>query len=208
MIECFNYETAHFFGDSLAQQYKLRHKIFIERQDWKVPNFNRMEYDQYDTPAAHYLVYKDATGVARGVARLIPTFRPYMLQEVFPHMIKGSLISSSVVWEGTRFGIDHTLEPIKRKQILNELVCAWFEFGLKHNISKYLLLTQVFVLKTFQRMGCEIELLGEKTTIDRKKVVAASVKVSSDILQNVQRKTGLNRNILITSEDLIYKKAA
>ena len=41
--------------------------------------FQGMEYDQYDTPAATYFVWQDGEGVVRGVARVIPTDRPYML---------------------------------------------------------------------------------------------------------------------------------
>lgn len=208
MIECFNYETAQFFGNSLAQQHKLRHKVFIARQSWDVPHYKGMEYDHYDTPAAYYLTYRDTSGVVRGIARLLPTSCPYMLQEVFPDMVNRNLESSEKIWEGTRFAIDHDLPVDIRKKILNELVCAWLEFGILHNISEYWLLTQSFILKTFQKMGCEIEALGNVKKINGEKVLAASSLVSPDILKQVRKTTGIDQNVLITAEDLSNQQQA
>jgi acyl homoserine lactone synthase len=45
-----------------------------------------MEYDQYDTPAATYLVWLDGSGVARGCVRVTPTDRPYMIRDNWPEM--------------------------------------------------------------------------------------------------------------------------
>ena len=35
---------------------RLRHRLFVERNGWQVPSHDGMEYDQFDTPAAVYLV--------------------------------------------------------------------------------------------------------------------------------------------------------
>jgi acyl homoserine lactone synthase len=209
MIECFNYETAHFFDNALAQQHRLRHKVFVERQKWAIPYYKGMEYDQFDTPAAHYLVWRDEWKEVRGVARLSPTDCPYMLQDIFSDLIASkNFPRTSRVWEGTRFGIDQTMDATTRKRILLELIYACLEFGLYNNIDEYWVLMPVFVLRTFQRMGCSINFLGDPTMIDGSKVVAATAKVTPEILKNVQTKTGLNRRILITAEDLVYQKAA
>lgn len=59
MLDCLTWGTAHHFGDALAGQHRLRYRVFVQRAGWKVPHFNGMEWDQYDTPAAHYLVWRD-----------------------------------------------------------------------------------------------------------------------------------------------------
>jgi acyl homoserine lactone synthase len=168
-----------------------------------------MEYDQFDTPAAYYLVWRDEWKVVRGVARLSPTECPYMLQDIFSNLIaSNNFPKTNRVWEGTRFGIDQTMDTTTRHKILLELIYACLEFGLQNGIDEYWVLMPVFILRTFQRMGCTINFLGEPTLIDGSKVVAATALVTQDILQNVQMKTGLNRRILITAEDLVYKNAA
>ena len=72
MISCISCETIHLFGPAFHSQFCLRYRAFIERQDYDVRIYNGMEYDQYDTPASHYLVYHTEEGRALGVSRLTP----------------------------------------------------------------------------------------------------------------------------------------
>ena len=67
MIDCVNLSTAHFFGDALAAQHRLRHRVFIERQRWNVLWWDGMEFDQFDTPATTYFIWRDAAGEALGI---------------------------------------------------------------------------------------------------------------------------------------------
>jgi acyl homoserine lactone synthase len=73
MISCITCENIHLFGPAFHSQFRLRYRAFIERQDYNVRIYNGMEYDQYDTPASHYLVYHTGEGRALGVSRLTPT---------------------------------------------------------------------------------------------------------------------------------------
>ena len=57
MISCITCENIHLFGPAFHSQFQLRYRAFIERQDYDVRIYKGMEYDQYDTPASHYLVY-------------------------------------------------------------------------------------------------------------------------------------------------------
>jgi acyl homoserine lactone synthase len=50
MIDAISLETAHLLGDALPSAYRLRHRIFIERQKYDVPSHRGMEWDQFDTP--------------------------------------------------------------------------------------------------------------------------------------------------------------
>jgi N-acyl-L-homoserine lactone synthetase len=85
MIDCVTISTSHFFrGNPIYEQHRLRHKCIVQRQGWNVPAIRSMEYDQYDNPAAYYLVWRDWNGKAYGSSRLCPTDRPYMLEEIFP----------------------------------------------------------------------------------------------------------------------------
>lgn len=210
MIDCVNLETAHLFGNALPAQYRLRHRIFIERQHWALPSYHGMEYDQYDTPASHYLVWRDAGGEARGVARLNPTDRPYMLQEVFSHLVEGvELPHSANIWEGTRFGVERAIEPSLRYRIIAELLCGCLEFGLEMGVRQYFVLMPVVVLKgTFRRMGCSVELIGTPQRIGKDLVAAAMCAVSPEILKTVRSRTGVAYPVLRTAIDMEMEKAA
>ncbi len=159
MIDCVNTETAHLFGDALPAQFRLRHRIFVERQRWNLSSFRGMEYDQYDTPATQYLIWRELNGEARGIARLNPTDRPYMFKEIFAdHFEVDDIPSAPDVWEGTRFGVDRGLDAGSRNRIIAELLCACLEYGLSAGIRQYLVLMPLVVLKrTFPNMGCKVE---------------------------------------------------
>lgn len=210
MIDCINLENSHLFGGGLASQHRLRHRVFVERQQWNIPSYRGMEYDQYDTPAAHYLVWRDETGEARGVSRLSPTDRPYMLEEQWPDMVvDGTLPKSPLVWEATRFGIDRDLEPALRKRILGELVVAYLEFGIKEGITHMLGVMPTLIWRAiFINSGWPLRFLGETRKLDGDKVCAAMGELSPEVLARVRAKTGIHEPVLRTGEDVLMQLKA
>jgi acyl homoserine lactone synthase len=88
MIHCINHRTWQHFGGALASQFQLRYQMLVDAQYWEVGRFQGMEYDQYDTPAATYLVWQDRDGTVRGSVRVVPTDRPYMLKDLWPDMVE------------------------------------------------------------------------------------------------------------------------
>lgn len=193
-IDCFNMTTAHHYGDALAAQFRLRHNVFIERVSYDVPTWQGMEFDQFDTPATQYFVWRDADGVARGVARLAPTTLNYMLEEIWPDKItKIDMPKSGRVWEGTRFGVDNTLPPELRSRIVKELVCAYMEYAHMHGIDDIIGVMPVGILRAvFARNGWKPEPLGPVWQEDDIDVQAARLPVNMETLQSVRNRTKMD----------------
>lgn len=84
---------------------RYRHKVFVERLGWQLQCRNGQEYDQFDRDDTVYIVGQDdETGEISGTARLLPTTRPYLLREVFPHLMADQpLPCSGDIWELSRF---------------------------------------------------------------------------------------------------------
>jgi N-acyl-L-homoserine lactone synthetase len=136
MIEAFSWRAAHLAKDGLAAQARLRHRVFVERRALPHATFDGMEYDRFDTPAAVYLVWRDAGGEARGLIRLLPTTRPYMMQTFWPEMVTdGAPPVSPKIWEITRVCVDKAASPRERRTILPELLCGVAEFFELNGIS-------------------------------------------------------------------------
>jgi N-acyl-L-homoserine lactone synthetase len=147
MIDAISLETAHLLGDALPSAHRLRHRIFVERQKYDVPRRRGMEWDQFDTPAAIYLLWRDEMAHVRAIARLIPTSLPYMIQQLWPELVrKGDMPSSDDIWEVTRFGIDRDLGRERRARVFGEMFCAFVEFGLKTGIGAYIFVTPLAVI--------------------------------------------------------------
>ena len=210
MVECFNMGTAHLFGDALASQFRLRHRIFIRRTNYFVPTWKGMEYDQYDTPAASYLVSRDDAGEVRGIARLSPTDRPYMLADVWPEMVrKIELPRSTAIWEGTRFGVDKDLPSDVRRRLVAKLVMGYLQFGLSSGVEGIIGVMPTLIWRAvFSANGWPVEFLGDAKVLGGDKCVAGLLRLSEDVLDRVSAKTGLSGRVIVTADDIGERKAA
>ncbi len=196
-IICLDWETVHLHGRAWISHHRLRYRLFVERQSWDVPTYNQLEFDQFDTPAAKYLLWLDQEGAARGVTRLIPTTQPYMVKVLWPDLVDGELPESSQTWEATRFGCDRDLEPAVRRRVVAEMICACQEFGMAHGIRSYLGVMPLGIFRhVIAAAGCPLEILGPVRRAGGHSIAAASIKISSEILANVRRRAGLDRSIL------------
>jgi len=189
-IECVTLATNHLFlGNPIAGQHRLRYHAIIERQQWEVPTFKELEYDQYDNPATTYLIYRDAQRLVRGVSRLYPTDRGFILQEHFAHMSNYQPIPRGPsVWEGSRFCIDHTLDRSQREAIAKEIILAYLQHRLRHGITKIVgIMYPIYWRNLFANNGWEPEWLGDvHVTPDGKKSRPAILHVNEAVLRNVQ----------------------
>ena len=203
-VVCLDWETAHTYGEAWISHHRLRYRLFVERQGWNLPTYNGLEYDQFDTPAAKYLLWLDDSGVARGVTRLIPTTGSYMVKEVWPDLVDDLLPESTSIWEATRFGCDRDLPPALRRQVVAEMICACQEFGISRNIRSYL---SVMPVRIFRQViiaaGCPVEFLGPIRKLASHRTAAAYVSVSAEVLAAVRRRLNVTAPVLTDKAQLV-----
>jgi N-acyl-L-homoserine lactone synthetase len=206
MLNCVSISTNHFFaGNPIYEQHRLRYECIVQRQSWNVPVIRNMEYDQYDNPAAHYLVWRDKDGKARGSSRLYPTDRPYMLEEIFPHLVsKIEIPKSTKVWEGSRFCVDAGLDPQMRKRIVQEVVVGYLEFGLAQGITNIIgVMYPAYYRNIFIGNGWDVEWIGEASKSEEgHKIIAGSLTISEAVLKKVREKTGIHETVLNYGENV------
>ena len=165
MIEAFNLATAHLFQDALASQARLRFRVFVEQRGLPHSHYRGLEYDEFDTPSAIYLVWRDRDQVVRGLVRLLRTDRPYMLKSFWPWLVaSGQLPQAADVWEMTRVCVDKTVSPDLRRTILPELLTAANEFFVDQGSIGMIGVTRAHLLTHFIRQG--IVWLGEPAMIE------------------------------------------
>lgn len=195
-VICLNWETAHMHGETWISHHRLRHRLFVERQGWEVPTVRDLEYDEFDTPAAQYLIWIDSKGETRGAARLLPTTRPYMVKKLWPELIPGTLPESDAVWEVTRFGCDHNLDSKTRRRAVAELLCAMQEFGLMQGIEGYLVVTSKRLLKcVVVNAGCDVTVLGPERPLGLT-AVAGYIHVAPETLKVLRQRAGIAGPVL------------
>lgn len=194
-----SWETAHLYGEAWISHHRLRHDIFVGRQGWNIPTYNSLEYDQFDTPAAKYVLWLDSAGQARGVTRLLRTTLPYMIKSLWPELLQQTLPETDRIWEATRFGCDRSLDPATRRRVVAELICGCLEFGLANGIHRYLGLMPVAVFEhVIAAAGCNVEIQTPSFRMGRHDVAAGYIDVSLASLTEVRAKAGIQQPIFDT----------
>lgn len=154
MVEAFSLRSAHCFQNALASQARLRHRVFVDRRRLPHETFGGMEYDAFDTPAAVYVVWRDEEREVRGLIRLLPTTRPYMLQTLWPELVdNGRCPASPDLWEITRVCVDKDLAPGVRRTVLPRLLCGVAEYFEAHGAVGMVGVTRPHLLEHFIPVG-------------------------------------------------------
>ncbi|AHI66447.1 acyl-homoserine-lactone synthase [Burkholderia thailandensis] len=84
-----------------------RYDVFVRRLGWTIAgraHDGHAEWDEFDGPSTIHVVALDDAREVCGYARLLPTTGPYLLRDVFPHLLGSSPAPQSpAVWEMSRF---------------------------------------------------------------------------------------------------------
>lgn len=171
MIEGFSLKTAHLFGDALASQARLRYRTFVQHRDLPHKFYDGMEYDEFDTPAAVYLVWRDEETAVRGVMRILPTTEKYMFESYWPQLCQTrELPKNKDVWELSRVCVDRSFATSKRKTILPAMTSALHEFCSTNHIRAVVGVTRMHLVKAYIPRGTIW--LGEASEIEGKQEAA------------------------------------
>jgi len=208
MITIFNTETAHKYGDIFPRFLACRYQQFVEREGYDVPVYNRMEFDQYDTPAAIYLAHKNEAGEIKAGLRLLPTNRPYMTQELWPQAVQNvTMPQRADVWETTRFFMDTRDKSLDVQKAHGEILCAMLEFALHCGIKNYIGVAPKQLWRhTVRKCGWPAAPVGEPVEIGfSEKIQSCIIDVSHEILGNVRTKMGIAAPVFSNLSALINK---
>lgn len=165
MIDMFSLATAHLHQDALASQAHLRYRVFVEQRGLPHLHYDGLEYDEFDTPSAVYIVWRDRDRVVRGLIRLLRTDRPYMLKSYWPELVEsGELPRSEAIWEITRVSVDKAVEPQTRRTILPGMLSAVKEFFEGRKAIGMVGVTRPHLLSHFIRDG--VQWLGRPALVE------------------------------------------
>ena len=197
MIDVVTLATAHYFGDALASQARLRYRMFVGCRNIEHAHYDGMEYDGFDTPSAVYLLWRDARGETRCMTRLLRTTQPYMVKSFWPHLAaEAELPSSPDVWEGTRLCADIALDRHTRQRALAELLCGVTEYLEAQGASQLIGVTsRAQATRLFPR---DLEWLGEDAPIEGRMESAFRIPVGSIAPEGARERYGLGRSVLCT----------
>jgi N-acyl-L-homoserine lactone synthetase len=194
-------EGSRDFGDTvLRNMFEARKRVFVDLLGWDVPVLaGRYELDQFDTPAARYLVLAGSDGTHRASARLLPTTRPHLLDSVFAALCDGEAPRGPDVFEITRFCLDRSLDRQARRAARDALVMALARFGVAEGITLYTAIAEPAWLRQILGFGWRCRLLGAEREMGGSRLIAFGIEIASDTPALLEQ-AGIRGTLPLTQE--------
>ena len=177
------------FQQQMEQHFRLRHEIYVVERQWQsIARPIDIEMDAFDTEHAIYLLALDSSGDVIGGSRLIPSTRPHLLGDVFPHLAKGNPPRAPAVYEWTRFFIAFPHRATgKSARLAGEVLCGLMEASLQLGVRQISVVCEAFWPARLRTLGWTVEVLGEQLALDDSEIVAALIEVTEAALEGTRR---------------------
>ncbi len=175
------------------QMYRQRYEIYVKRRKWGgLKPIGDQERDEFDTSAAIYLVALDAEDEILAGLRLLPTTRPHILGELFPHLALEGVPTGVDILELTRFYV----APFKSSRAVRDwlvgVLCAgMIEYCLANNVRQVTSVIDTFLLKLMLSMEWRVRPLGTPKPYPEGEAVAVIVEMTPAILDSTRRTKGV-----------------
>ncbi len=184
MIRVIDRSNREQFADTLEEQFRFRHAIFVQERGWTAfEQDGRYEVDQYDNEKTIYFVALDDDARVTGCFRLYPSTSPYMLSEHFPHLIDGSPPSQPDIFEMTRISVARDRRGSGTYQ---RLLAGLQEYCLEEGITGAAALIRLHRMPAVQMAGFDVRPLGLPQMVDGEQLIAVMFDINQKSLERAR----------------------
>ncbi len=171
-------------NDMMIGLARLRYRVFVEMLGWDLPCRDGQELDQFDRQDTLYVVARRGDELV-GTARLLPTHRPYLLRELFPQLMPGTVLPDDpAVWELSRFtAVDAGQAPARgaHRQFSSpgavQLLHAVLKLAARHRVQRLITVSPPGVERLLRRAGFLARRAGPPQVIGGQPVLACWIEV-------------------------------
>jgi len=156
--------------------------VFVQALGWEVPGVARdgvHEEDQFDSEECVYVIAVASNGIC-GCARLLPTTRPYVLEQMFPSLVQGARQQrSDRVWEMSRLAASAERGGGRASRSLRlQVFAAALGAGRSLGATQIIGVVSQSVLRMLERSGVALERLSSMR-VQGALIVACSVELKA-----------------------------
>jgi len=180
-----SFQNMHQHGDLFVNLLKARRTSFILRNNWRLPEAEGMEFDQYDTPASRWIAVHEKGEVLAGV-RLTPTtakvgMYTYMIRDAQRGMLE-SIPSDLMdfeapvdpkIWEASRIFVSNNVPAKLRKKVQGDLMYELIRTARSLGAMQLLALGPAVWSRWIGRLGLRAKPAGPVMVIDGARVQVA-----------------------------------
>ncbi len=167
---------------ALETMFADRKAQFVDFFAWDVPVVDgRYEIDQFDTAAAVYIVAVGPDGRHEASLRMLPSWLPHLLGDVFPQLCVGGVPVGPRIWESTRLCLPNRHGAARRRELRNELISAMADFALARGIAEITGVIPDGFRREVLAMGWRAEPIGPAARVASGLVGAFRISVTPDM---------------------------
>ena len=185
------------YEPQIENDFRIRHDIYVGERKWmNLAKPDGRECDQFDNDDAIYLLAIEGQKVVGG-SRLIPTLKPHLLDEVFPHLAQKGVPRAHNIYEWTRVHvIKERREGRNRGVALGSLFCGVLEYCFAHDVVALTALVEMWWLPHFHEMGWTLDPLGLPELINGEWSIAISLSIDRRTLETTREMFGIREPVL------------
>lgn len=199
-----SFANMHEHGELFINYLKMRHEIFILGKGWVLPEADGMEFDQYDTPLARWVVLHEYGEILAGV-RIAPTTarcgqHTYMIRDaqigLLPDLPCNVLFFeapvSDRIWEATRLFVSPGVPSQRRLRIQHRLLDAMAAAGREVGSTHVIGIVPAVFRRWMNRIGMTATAVGPEMMIAGDRVQAALMDIG-EVQSDQRRQSKLSR---------------
>lgn len=188
---------AHDYEDILEQVWRFRHRQFVERLRWEACRRpDEREIDQFDGDEAIHLPLL-VDGQVVGYSRLLPTLKPHLLSDVYPHLMDGAeWPRGERIFEWTRCIAEVSDAVIGGVPISNILMTGVMEYCLVAGIEMLIVETHPKLVNLLLTTGWDVMPLAAPSTLDGSLIVPITARPSMAGLLKHHELYAINGSVL------------
>lgn len=167
---------------------RYRHKVFVETLGWELPVRAGLELDQFDRKDTIYVAAKQEDGRLVGIGRLLPTDRPYLLDQVFPQLMGDAQPPRRAdVWELSRFAAvdfdDESVHPLGQfsSPIAVGLLREVLRLAADHGVVRLITVSPLGVERLLRRAGFAAHRAAPPVVVDGQPLFACWIEVQGPL---------------------------
>ncbi len=212
MIEVHNLSSLLNDEPLREKMHRLRYDMFKERYNWDIPHINKLEIDQYDRQCVdpHYLIALDDQRNVIGTARLISTERPYMIKDIFPHiMAPKQPPQTHKIWEGNRIAVAQNAGDYytSQGQCTGALLMACCEFAISHGVDEMIGTYTLAVCRLLKMLGTTPKWQTASYRLDDGKCRIVSIETNAQMHKSIAKACDLTGPVISHDFTLSSKTA-
>jgi acyl-homoserine lactone synthase len=189
--------ATHDCFDIMERVWRFRHRQFVERLGWEAcRRADGREIDQFDGEEAIHLPLLVASDVV-GYSRLLPTLKPHLLSDVYPHLMDGAdWPRGERIFEWTRCIADVSDQTIAGVPLSHILMTGVMEYCLVSGIEMLLVETHPKLVNLLMTTGWEVMPLAAPSVLEGSLILPITARPSMAGLLKHHELYGITGSVL------------